>query len=70
MMISPEWIFLGKGLIQEHQMMRRRLPLHRRNGEPQIRHSRPNAKNNVGTREMLILMDAEQKPLWGPRVEA
>ena len=69
MMISPEWIFLGKGLMQEHQMMRRRLPLRRRNGEPQIRHSRPNSTNNGGTREMLILMDAEQKPLWGPELK-
>jgi hypothetical protein len=69
MMISQDWIFLGKGTMQEHQMMQRRLPLRRRNQDPQIRPSRRYSSNNRGAGEMLILMDAKQKPLWGPKLK-
>ena len=69
MINSSEWIFLGQGVMQEHQMMRCMLPLRKQNQVPQIRPTLTYSANKGGDRDILILLDAEQNQLWGPELK-
>ena len=63
MINSSEWIFLGQGVMQEHQMMRCMLPLRKQNQVPQICPTLTYSANKGGDRDILILLDAEQNQL-------